>query len=88
MPPVARPDVTAPRLAPHGVRTGPGVGRLGGMTSNEHEPTADSEGAEEVSGQEPAKKHGDPLFNEAEGEHGPADVPEVGEGTATSASAG
>jgi len=41
-----------------------------------------------TAGGEPAKKHGDPLFNEAEGEHGPADVPEVGEGTATSASAG
>jgi len=37
---------------------------------------------------EPAKKHGDPLLNEAEGEHGPVDVPEVGKGTADSASAG
>ena len=68
------------------------VGTLGGMTSSEHEATAGTEqnaqghGAEKA--QEPAKKHGDPLFNEAEGEHGPADVPEVGKGTATSASAG
>jgi hypothetical protein len=61
------------------------------MTSSEHEPTGADEQAQgpaQEETQEPLKKHGDPLFNEAEGEHGPADVPEVGKGTATSASAG
>jgi hypothetical protein len=73
------------------------------MTSSEHEPTGPDERADEQAGQradergqevapeqaeEPLKPHGDPLFNEAEGEHGPADVPEVGKGTATSAASG
>ena len=52
------------------------------MTTNEEQPDAGSAAGEA------AKKHGDPLLNESEGEHGAVDVPEVGKGTAESASAG
>lgn len=52
------------------------------MTSNEQEPSAHSEQAAEVAGevigQEPAKKHGDPLLHEVEGGPGPADASEGG----------
>ena len=77
------------------MRTRRRVGTLGSMTSSEHEPTGADERADEPAqevapehAEVPLKQHGDPLFSEAEGEHGPVDVPEVGKGTATSAASG